>query len=97
MVMYLLTRLTRAGTILFLMSLPLNVILGWNITTIIIITGVLVIGWMSLSPMIFSEEGMVKYASPFHSYLSIVFRTVVIFIVGFLLGNVGNKLFKKNK
>ncbi|MFW5774162.1 MAG: sodium:solute symporter [Tangfeifania sp.] len=62
-----------------------------------VVAGVLVIGWMSLSPMIFTEGEMVKYASPFHSYLSIVFGTVAIFIVGFLLGNVSNKFFGKKK
>lgn len=62
-----------------------------------VVTGVLVIGWMSLSPIIFTKGEMLKYASPFHSYLSIVFGTLAIFIVGFLLGNVANKLLKKNK
>jgi solute:Na+ symporter, SSS family len=55
---------------------------------------------MSLSPMLFTEGELVKYASPFHNYLSIVFGTLAIFIVGFLIGNLGNKLFKifrKNK
>ena len=55
--------------------------------------GVLLIGWMSLSPLFFSG-GLQKFASPFHSYLSIVFGTSVIFLVGFLLGVV---LVKKNK
>ncbi len=49
------------------------------------IAGVLLIGWMSLSPLIFTG-GLQKFASPFHSYLSIVFGTSVIFLVGFLLG-----------
>lgn len=40
--MYLLTQLMRAGTILFLLALPLHALLGWNITTIIVITGVCV-------------------------------------------------------
>ncbi|HKJ78535.1 MAG TPA: sodium:solute symporter, partial [Prolixibacteraceae bacterium] len=62
-----------------------------------VVAGVLVIGWMSLSPMIFTEGELGKYASPFHSYLSIVFGTVAIFIVGFLLGNVANRLSKKVK
>jgi len=65
-----------------------------------VIAGVLVIGWMSLSPMLFTEGDLVKYASPFHNYLSIVFGTLAIFIIGFLIGNIGNKLFKifrKNK
>ena len=51
-----------------------------------VVAGVLVIGWMSLSPMIFTEGEMAKYASPFHSYLSIVLGTMTIFIVGFLIG-----------
>jgi len=58
-----------------------------------VIAGVLVIGWMSLSPILFTEGELVKYASPFHNYLSIVFGTLAIFIVGFLIGNVANKLF----
>jgi solute:Na+ symporter, SSS family len=51
-----------------------------------VVAGVLVIGWMSLSPIMFTKGEMVKYASPFHSYLSIVFGTIAIFIVGFILG-----------
>ncbi len=62
-----------------------------------VVVGVIVIAWMSLSPMIFTKGGMVKYASPFHSYLSIVFGTVAIFITGFLLGNIINKLMKVKK
>lgn len=57
------------------------------------IAGVLLIGWMSLSPLILTG-GLQKFASPFHSYLSIVFGTSVIFLVGFLLGVV---LVRKNK
>lgn len=60
-----------------------------------VVAGVLVIGWMSLSPIFFTKGVMLKYASPFHSYLSIVFGTVAIFIVGFLIGQVANKLFKR--
>ncbi len=51
-----------------------------------VITGVLVIGWMSLSPIFLTNSAMQKYISPFHSYMSIVFGTSAIFIVGFLLG-----------
>jgi SSS family solute:Na+ symporter len=61
-----------------------------RITTCAAITGVAagvaVIGWMSLSPLFFKGEVLQQYASPFHSYLSIVFGTMIIFIVGFLLG-----------
>jgi SSS family solute:Na+ symporter len=46
--------------------------------------GVLTIGWMSLSPLIPSESGWVTFRSPFHANLTIVFGTVVIFLVGFL-------------
>jgi SSS family solute:Na+ symporter len=60
-----------------------------------VVAGVLVIGWMSLSPIFFTKGVMLKYASPFHSYLSIVFGTIAIFIVGFLIGQVANKLFKR--
>jgi len=55
-----------------------------------VVAGVLVIGWMSLSPFIFTSPELVKFASPFHSYLSIVFGTMVIFITGFLLGVIIN-------
>ena len=37
---YLLTQLARMGTVMYLMALPLNVLLGWDIYWIIIITGV---------------------------------------------------------
>jgi SSS family solute:Na+ symporter len=39
---YLLTQLARIGSILFLLALPLNALLGWNISAIIVITGALV-------------------------------------------------------
>jgi SSS family solute:Na+ symporter len=53
--------------------------------------GVLVIGWMSLSPIFFKSAELQKYASNFHSYLSIVFGTMTIFITGFLLGFVSRR------
>lgn len=51
-----------------------------------VIAGVVVIGWMSLSPIFFKSAELKPYASPFHNYLSIVFGTTAIFITGFLLG-----------
>lgn len=39
---YLLTQIMRVGTILYLLSLMLNIIAGWDIATIIIVTGLLV-------------------------------------------------------
>jgi len=37
---YLLTQLARMGAVMFLMALPLSILLGWDIRTIILITGV---------------------------------------------------------
>ena len=52
--------------------------------------GILVILWMSLSPLIWGDDSM---ASHFHSYLTIVFATVTIFFIGFLSA----VLLQKNK
>ncbi len=60
-----------------------------------VVVGVIIIGWMSLSPIFFTSEKLIPYASPFHSYLSIVFGTMAIFIVGFLIGIVANSIKKK--
>ncbi|RKD89889.1 sodium:solute symporter [Mangrovibacterium diazotrophicum] len=62
-----------------------------------VVAGVLVIGWMSLSPIWFPQWGLEAYASPFHSYLSIVFGTVAIFIVGFLLGHLLHRTFGRKQ
>ena len=51
-----------------------------------VISGLIVIAWMSLSPILFNGTMLEKYASSFHSYLAIVFGTTVIFITGFLFG-----------
>lgn len=61
-----------------------------------VIAGAAVIGWMSLSPIFFTSDNLLVYASPFHNYLSIVFGTMTIFIVGFLIGVAING-FKKRK
>lgn len=54
-----------------------------NVSAVIgVSAGVIVIGWMSLSGLFFKGE-LLKFASPFHNYLSIVFGTTAIFIVGF--------------
>ena len=49
-----------------------------------VIIGVLVIMWMSLTPLYFTEENLLAFKSPFHTYLTIVIGTVVIFLVGFI-------------
>jgi len=58
-----------------------------------VIIGVLVIMWMSLSPLYFTEGKLLTFKSPFHSNLTIVIGTLVIFFVGFL----GMKLFAAKK
>lgn len=50
-----------------------------------VITGVILIVWMSLSPLVFTEGQSMTFRSPFHSNLTIVFGTVTIFLVGFVL------------
>ncbi len=37
---YLLTQLARIGTVMYLMALPLSVLMGWSMNTIILITGI---------------------------------------------------------
>jgi SSS family solute:Na+ symporter len=63
-----------------------------NIDAVIgVIAGALMIIWMSLSPICFTEGSLLAYRSPFHSNLTIVFGTLTITLVGFLL----TKLFSK--
>lgn len=62
-----------------------------------VVTGVAVIGWMSLTPIFFKSPELQKFASPFHSYLSIVFGTMAIFIVGFLIGFIVSRRKKDTK
>jgi SSS family solute:Na+ symporter len=50
-----------------------------------VILGVILIVWMSLSPIVFTEGNMVAFRSPFHSNLTIVFGTTIIFLAGFLI------------
>ena len=53
-------------------------------TIIGVILGLIAILWLSLSPMVFTEEPLLDFASPFHTYLTIVIGTMIIFFVGFL-------------
>jgi SSS family solute:Na+ symporter len=50
-----------------------------------VVVGVLIIVWMSLSPVYFTEGTLLKFRSPFHSNLTIVFGTLAISLTGFLL------------
>lgn len=49
------------------------------------ICGVVVVMWMSLSPIFFTDGFLSEFRSPFHANLTIVFGTIVIFLVGFLM------------
>lgn len=50
-----------------------------------VVIGVIVILWMSLSPIYFNNESLIAFKSPFHANLTIVIGTTVIFLVGFLI------------
>ncbi len=50
-----------------------------------VIVGFLVIVWMSLSPIFFTDGKWLNFRSPIHSNLTIVFGTLTILLVGFVL------------
>jgi len=76
-VMYLLTQLMRAGTILFLMALPLNVLMGWDITTIIVVTGLCV--------MIYSLLGGIQAVVWTDAIQAIILIAGAVICIGILL------------
>ena len=47
-VCYLLTQFARMGSILYLLALPMNALLGWDIKTIIVITSIAIIAYSML-------------------------------------------------
>ncbi len=49
-----------------------------------VIVGLLVIAYMSLTPFINEGAPFYDFRSPFHTYLTIVFGTTAIFLVGFI-------------
>ena len=53
--------------------------------------GLLVIAWMSLSPLINEGSPFYEFRSPFHTYLTIVFGTTAIFLTGFIITKLCNK------
>lgn len=56
-----------------------------------VIVGVILIAWMSLSPVFFTDGFWTTFRSPFHANLTIVFGTTVIFLTGFLLSRLFNR------
>jgi len=59
-----------------------------------VITGIIVIAWISLSPVLFTGS-LQKFACPLHGYLSIVMGTTAIFLTGFMVGQVISRAKKK--
>ncbi len=62
-----------------------------------VIAGVLVIAWLSLSPLWPSGGLPAGLRNPFHSYLTIVFGTAAIFVTGFLLSRIVHTRKNHNK
>ena len=57
-----------------------------NIDAIVgVVIGALIIIWMSLSPIYFTKGNLLAFRSPFHNNLTIVFGTIAITLIGFLL------------
>jgi SSS family solute:Na+ symporter len=50
-----------------------------------VLVGVLVIGWMSLSAILFRQTSWSSFQNPLHTNMVIVMGTLSIFLVGFLL------------
>lgn len=61
-----------------------------------VITGIIVIAWISLSPVLF-KSSLQKFACPLHGYLSIVLGTTAIFITGFTIGIIIDRIRKNRK
>ncbi len=62
-----------------------------------VIVGVILIIWLSLSPVILTEGQELTFRSPFHSNLTIVFGTVTIFLVGFVMTKLIHRQSPKNE
>jgi SSS family solute:Na+ symporter len=63
-----------------------------NVDAVIgVIIGALIIVWMSLSPMYFNEGKLLAIRSHFHTNLTIVFGTLAIFLIGFVLARLFSK------
>lgn len=56
-----------------------------------VVLGLLVIAWMSLSPLINEGSPFYMFRSNLHTYLTVVFGTTVIFGTGFILTTLGGR------
>jgi len=59
-----------------------------------VIAGVILIGWLSLSPLLLKGGPWSGLSNPFHPNLTVVFGTTIIFLTGFLLSYLAAKLRK---
>lgn len=57
-----------------------------------VILGIVIIIWMSLSPILITSENFLVFRSPFHTNLTIVFGTLSIFLTGFILSRLLRRL-----
>lgn len=62
-----------------------------------VVVGLMVIAWMSLSPFINEGAPFYEFRSSLHTYLTIVFGTTAIFVVGFVLTRLLGKNEKQAK
>lgn len=77
---------------LFLLSLACRSVRR-PVAVVATIAGLLVIAWMSLSTLVNQGSPFYEMRSEFHTYLTIVFGTSVIFLTGFIL----TRLFPNNR
>lgn len=78
---------------IFLLSLVCKDI-NSSIAILAVLSGLIVISWISLSPLIHEGSSFYCFRSQIHTYLTIVIGTMVIFCVGFIctkLININNK------
>lgn len=73
---YLLTQVARMGTILFLLALPMQALLGWSIPVIIIVTGIIVLVYASMGGL----EAVV-WTDAIQGFILITGAIVCIFIL----------------
>lgn len=59
-----------------------------------VLSGLLVIAWMSLSGLLPEGTSLHRFANPFHSYLTVVLGTSAIFLTGFLV-SIASRTFKR--
>ena len=76
---YLLTQIARMGSILYLLALPMNALLGWDIKMIIIITGIVIILYSmlgGLKAVIWTEaiQGFILICGALICMLILLFR-----------------------